>query len=102
MAIEYVIKDNMSMSDTIYTMAGLEVSKMSYLPNSQNDALFRSGYREYRRKLHTNPLAQLVVLLAPGHLPMEYVEPWMVISPISVSFKERLYLAIVVKKGSNL
>ena len=36
-----------------------------------------SAYLELRGKLHLNPLAQLVVLLASGIQVMDYVEPWM-------------------------
>ena len=33
-------------------------------------------YIEYRRKVSTNSLAWLVILLAPGHWAMGYMEPW--------------------------
>ena len=54
----------------------LDISKNFYLPDLQNSAFSRAAYIEYRRKLCLNPLAWLLVLLAPGHWAMTYIKPW--------------------------
>ena len=53
---------------------GLEISRNFHLPNFQNSAFFPHVW--FRRKLCPNLIAQLAVLLVPGHWTMRYVEPW--------------------------
>ena len=54
----------------------LNVAKIFYLADFENNAIFRSASIKHRRKQCSNPLAWPVVLLALGHQAMGYVEPW--------------------------
>ena len=55
---------------------GLAFSQNHHLPDSKNFEILWSAYMKYRRKICPNPLARLVVLLAPGRRAVGNGEPW--------------------------
>ena len=57
-------------------LQGTPFLKIITCPTLKSFELLRSAYMKYRRKICPNPLARLVVLLAPGRRAVGNGEPW--------------------------